>query len=374
MYLAVLLRSIIGFQNSPRISIVIFLVLIWGLVFLGNELLVRNNRWISISFASLELLIILLLLLVTHSIRSDLFAFLFAVTAMQVMRRHTPQVTAIVLGLSTIMTFFTLFQPFGVLQALALSLVYNSLGMFIAVYIWTTRQARNIQERQLELATELQQANRTLDHYAHEVHQLATGRERQRLARELHDSVTQTIFSMTLAVQTARKAMKRDRTRVAEQLDRLDYLAHGALSEMQTLVSELTPDGRPRDFIEELKQHLMERERLDSLSVDLQVKGNQTLTAAEESCLYRITQEALNNIVKHARIKTANLYLHLSQPLYMEIEDRGIGFDPDEINGGGRMGLKGMSERAADIGWNFKVKSTPGQGCLIRVEKGSLRK
>ena len=113
---------------------------------------------------------------------------------------------------------------------------------------------------------------------------------------------------------------------------------------------------------------------LDSLSVDLQVKGNQTLTAAEESCLYRITQEALNNIVKHARIKTANLYLHLSQPLYMEIEDRGIGFDPDEINGGGRMGLKGMSERAADIGWNFKVKSTPGQGCLIRVEKGSLRK
>jgi signal transduction histidine kinase len=371
MYLAVLLRAIIGFHGSPQFSFVMILLLAWGLFFLVNELLIRNHHGPSILLACVELLVILSLLLITHSIRSDLFAFLFAVTAMQVMQRHTPLFTATVMGLSVLMTFFCLFQLYGILQALALTLVYNSLSVFVAAYIWTTRQARTIQEQQLMLTNELQVANRMLDRHAHQTQQLITSRERQRLARELHDSVTQTIFSMTLAVQTARMALKRDRHKVAIQLDRLDYLAQGALSEMQALVSQLVPIERPRDFFELIKQHLMERERFDDLSVNLQVEGDQSLSAVEESCLYRITQEALNNVIKHAHTKTASLRLHLTHPLYMEIEDHGMGFDPDDDKGDGKMGLRGMRERAAEIGWIFEVKSTPGQGSLIRIQKGS---
>jgi signal transduction histidine kinase len=371
MYLAVLLRAIIGFQAASQFNIVIMLMLAWGLLFLGNEVLVRNHQRVSILCAGIELMIILSLMLITHSIRSDLFAFLFAASTMQVMQRHATQVTATVIVLSVIMTFFSLFQLFGILQALALTLVYNALSVFIAAYIWMTRQAQMIQERQLLLTTELQEANRTLDRYARQAQQLATSRERQRLARELHDSVTQTIFSMTLAVQTARMAMKRDRNKVAVQLDRLDYLAQGALSEMQAMVSHFPSEEKPGDFIKLLKQHLLERKRLDDLLVNLQVEGNQSLSAVEESCLYRIAQEALNNIIKHAHTKTALLCLHLAPPLYMEIEDQGIGFDPDEDKGVGKMGLQGMRERAAEIGWDFEVKSMLGQGSLIRVQKGS---
>ena len=371
MYLAVLLRSIIGFQGSPQVSIVLMLVIGWGLIFLGSELLTRHLPRVSLIFAGLELFIILSLLLITHSIRSDLFAFLFAITAMQVMQRHPPRVTAIVICLSALMTFFNLFQLFGILQALALTMVYTALGIFLAAYVWATRQSQAIQEHQQALAGELQDVNKKLDIYSHQAKQLAESRERQHLARELHDSVTQTVFSMTLAVRTARMSMQRDRRQVASQLDRLDHLSRNALTEMQALIYQLTPEDRSGGFAEVLQRHLVERERLENLSVKLVVEGDQTLNSFEQSCLYRIAQESLNNIVKHSRVNSAVLRLHLTEPLCMEIEDGGVGFDPESITADGKIGLAGMRERAAEIGWKIEMQSMPGRGTIIRVRKGA---
>ena len=161
------------------------LVIGWGLIFLGSELLTRHLPRVSIVFAGLELLIILSLLLMTHSIRSDLFAFLFAIIGMQVMQLHSPRVTAIVIGLSALMTFFSLFQLFGILQALALTMVYTALGIFLAAYVWATRHSQAIQEHQQALAGELQNVNQKLDIYSHQAQQLAASRERQRLAARI---------------------------------------------------------------------------------------------------------------------------------------------------------------------------------------------
>jgi signal transduction histidine kinase len=374
MYAAVLLRSIIGYQGSPQFGLVMVLLLAWAIIFLGDVLLVSHRLWVSTVLVALEILIILSLLLITHSIRSDLFAFLFGITAMQVMQRHSPQVTAAVLALSALLTFLSLFQLFGILQAMALTLVYTALGIFLATYIWTTRQTRSIQKRYQVLSAELQEANTRLESYTDKAQKLTTSRERQRLARELHDSVTQTIFSMTLATQTARMSMNRDRRQVAAQLDRLDYLAQSALSEMQALVSHLNPEDMPGDFLEELRQHLAEREHVDNLKVTLEVDGDNSLTLAEEANLYRIAQEALNNIVKHACATTAILRLHLKEPFCMEIEDHGIGFDPNGINSSSKIGLVGMRERATEIGWNFEVESSSGRGTLIQVRKGTRQK
>jgi signal transduction histidine kinase len=310
MYAAVFIRSVIGFQKAPQFGLIITLLLAWALVFIGSDLLARRYPLLSSALIGLEIVIILSLLLMTHSIRSDLFAFLFAITGMQVMQRHTPRVTAIVIGLSASLTFLSLFQLFGILQALALTMVYTALSIFLAAYVWATRQSKAIQKHQQALTSELQDANQKLDSYSHQAHQLAASRERQRLARELHDSVTQTIFSMTLAVQTARMSMRRDRRQVATQLDRLDYLTHSALAEMQTLISQLTPEDRDGGFIELLQQHLAERGRLENLSVKLDVEGDQVLNSVEQSSLYRIAQEALNNIVKHSRVNSAFMRLH----------------------------------------------------------------
>jgi signal transduction histidine kinase len=374
MYLAILLRSIIGFQDSPQLSLVLILLFFLAVLFLGSTFLAHDSPWIFTVLISFEVFTILALLLITHSIRSDLFAFLFAITAMQVMQEYNQRITAAVIGVSAIITFLSLFQIFGILQALALTLVYNALSVFLAVYIWSTRQARIIQDKQFALTAELQEANHKLDDYARRAQQLTTSRERQRLARELHDSVSQTIFSMTLAAQIARKSMKSDHHKVAAQLDRLDYLTQSALSEMQMLVSHLAPEDQTGDFLEDLKQHLAERERLDNVCVALNVNGDGSLTKAEEISLYRIAQEALNNIVKHAHTPSAVLRLHLIEPFWMEIEDHGIGFNPYDIKGDEKMGVEGMRERAAEIGWDIKVISHPGCGTLIHVWKGELGK
>lgn len=370
MFAAVLLRSILIFQVSPLLGVILIVLLAWLLIFLGSTLLARRYPWASALLIGLEILFILSLLLLTHSVHSDFFAFLFAITGMQVMQQYTPRGTAVVIGFSALLTFFSLLQPIGDLQALALTLAYTALSVFLAVYIGSTRRAWVIQERQHALTGELLEANHKLESYTHNAQRLATSRERQRLARELHDSVTQTIFSMNLAAQSARLLLNRDHQQVAAQLDRLDYLAESALSEMQVLISQLAPETRSGSFLDALQQHLADRQRLDGLSASLEVEGNQPLNPAEEASLFRIAQEALNNIVKHARTTTAVLRLHLAEPFWMEVEDRGAGFDPQRAKGGGRVGLAGMRERAAEIGWIFEAESTPGRGTCIRVKKG----
>ena len=218
--------------------------------------------------------------------------------------------------------------------------------------------------------SQLQQANQKLEFHAHQQELLITGRERQRLARELHDSVTQTIFSMTLTTQSALLLLARDRSRVSGQLDRLDQLAQSAQAEMRTLISHLFPvPVTGGDFVNALQRHLEDRRRLDSLVVTLEVQGYQPFEPAEEVNLFRIAQEALNNIVKHAGVQQAVIRLHRSELPWMEIEDHGIGFDPQRIAAGGRMGLASMGERANEIGWTLQVDSAPGFGTRIRVEK-----
>ncbi len=371
MYLAVLLRAIVGFQQSTQFALVMILLLVWAITFGGAAWLAHNHHWSSNILIGIELLIIVVLLFGTYSIRSDLFAFLFGITIMQVMRQHSPVVTASVIAFSALVTYISLFQLFGVLQALALALVYSALSAFLAAYIWTSRQTMAIQAGQVALSKDLRDANIKLEDSARTVQQLATSRERQRLARELHDSVTQTIFSMTLATQTARMSMKKDGQQVAAQLDRVEYLAQSALSEMQVLVSQLAPEDHPSNFLDDLRQHLVERQRRDNLLVNLKLEGDQSLSPAEETCLFRIVQEALNNIVKHASTTHADLRLHLAEPFWVEIEDHGIGFDPGDIVVDGKLGLAGMQERAHEIGWSFDLNSTPGQGTLVRIQKGS---
>ncbi len=310
---------------------------------------------------------ILVLLLGT---RQDFFAFLFPILHMQAMRRSSPRVVGGLIALTAVLTYLSLVGAVGALQALALGLIYSALGALMSAYIWSTRRAMIVAEQQQALVGELQEANARLEFHARQQEQLAVVRERQRLGRELHDSVTQTIFSMTLTTQSALLLLERDLGKVAAQLDRLDQLAQSAMAEMQVLISRLAPQGvTAGGFVSALQRHLEERRSLDNLTVALEVEGNQRLDPLEEAGLFRIAQEALNNIVKHAGVSQAIVRLNLAEPPWMEVEDRGTGFDPQQVPGHGRMGMAGMGERAAEIGWTLRVESAPGAGTRIRVEK-----
>lgn len=367
MFAASTLRAFIVLRESDLLAQVLLLHAFCLLLFIGNTLLPRRLPWTTAIFLALQGGLILYLMLVTGE---DFFAFLFGLIGMQAMQRYSPRVAGVLIGLFATLIFLALLSRIGWLQALALTLIYSTLGAFMAAYIWSTRRAAIVQEQQQALVVELQEANQQLEFHARQQERLAAGRERQRLARELHDSVTQTIFSMTLTTQSALLLLERDRGQVAGQLDRLDQLAQSAMAEMQLLISRLTPQPvTGSGFVSSLQHHLDERRRLENLDVTLEAQGDRPLDPAEESSLFRIAQEALNNIVKHARVLQASIRLHLNESPQMEIEDHGIGFDPQQVTGGGRMGLAGMSERAAEIGWILQVESAPNSGTCIRVKK-----
>jgi signal transduction histidine kinase len=143
------------------------------------------------------------------------------------------------------------------------------------------------------------------------------------------------------------------------------------MAEMQELISRLAPPAASGDFVALLQQHLDDRRRMDDLAVTLEVEGDQPLSPAEQTSLLRIAQEALNNVVKHARVKQAFIRLHLEEPFWMEVEDSGCGFDKQQALGRERMGMAGMGERATEIGWSLRVTSSPGSGTCIRVEKST---
>ena len=367
MFAAAAVRSILVFQESPFFAQILLLMSGWALAFLGIALLGRKLPWLAVILMGTETLLTLNMLLIS---RADFFVFLFAIPSMQVMQQFRTREATVAVGITTLLTFLTLFRPFGIFYSLGTAVIFFGGSVFLVVYIRSTRQARVIQDQQQTLVNELQQANRQLESYAQQLQQLAAGRERQRLARELHDSVTQTIFSMTLTTQSALMLLERDRNQVAAQLDRLDQLARSTLSEMQFLISRLAPENAG-GFISTLQQHIDDRRRLDNLTVRLDVEGNEVLTAAEEQSLFRIAQEALNNIVKHAGVTQAAIRLHLDEPPWMEVEDHGIGFDPRQAKGMGRVGLVSMKERADEIGWRLSVGSSPGTGTRIRVQRDS---
>ena len=369
MFAAAALRALLILPRSPHFDLVLLLLAVALSAFIGSILISSKSSRLSALLIGLEVVMIIALLLIS---RTDFFGFLFAIVGMQAMQQYSPRVVAGIIAFCALLTFLVLFQPYGILQALALTLAFTGVSAFATAYIGSTRRAQIVQIRQQQLMRELREANHQLESYSQQVRQLAAERERQHLARELHDSVTQTIFSMTLTTQSALLLLDRDRQQVAEQLHRLNQLVQSALADIQMLVSELASEARAGSgFVAKLQQHLAVRQRLDNLCVALKIEGNEALRAEEEAGLFRIAQEALNNIIKHAGVSQATLRLHLVDPFWMEIEDGGTGFDPEQARGGGRVGLTGMSERAAEIGWIFWVKSCPGQGTLIRVEKPS---
>jgi signal transduction histidine kinase len=193
--------------------------------------------------------------------------------------------------------------------------------------------------------------------------------ERNRLARDLHDSVTQTVFSMNLAAQSAHLLLAQDPPRCAGQLLRIEELAACALREIQSLVSQLKPRSIVEDGLPVALHQLAEQMAANGLQVSLHVHGEKTLAEAVSTGLYSIAHEALINVLKHSGSCEAMVRLNLAKERScLEIEDHGQGFNTESTAGRrGHLGLAGMFEQAREIGWRLSVSSRDGQGTCLRV-------
>ena len=245
------------------------------------------------------------------------------------------------------------------------------LGLVLLVFagfqwrLMTSRaNARILEQRIAERTGQLNKANELLREKAT---QDAVAAERTRLARDLHDAVTQTLFSATLIAEVLPDLWEKNRREGNRRLEELRQLTRGALAEMRTLLVELRPNALIEiplpTLLRQLTDALIGRARLD---IQLHCSGERDLPPDVQVGLYRIAQESLNNIVKHSRATQAVVSLHISDTLRLTVADNGQGFDvstvtPDHI------GLRIMRERAEAIGAQFKVESAPGEGTRISV-------
>lgn len=197
---------------------------------------------------------------------------------------------------------------------------------------------------------------------------LAVVEERSRLARELHDSVTQCLYAVTLySDATVRLLELGEQNMAIENVHKISSTTREALGEMRLLIFELRPQVLQEEgLVGALETRLDAVERRVGLQTAIHVHGNARLNLEVEEGLYRIAVEALNNVVKHARAHSVAIWLDLnSKTIAMEVVDDGVGFDLADKSG---MGLRGMAERAGQLGGRFVVDSKPGAGTKARVE------
>jgi nitrate/nitrite-specific signal transduction histidine kinase len=202
----------------------------------------------------------------------------------------------------------------------------------------------------------------------------ATAAERNRLARELHDAVTQTLFSASLIADVIPRIWRRDPEEGLRSLEELRQLTRGALAEMRTLLLEMRPESVDRSDIKLLLTQLAEafigRVRVP---VSLAVQGDCELTREVKIVFYRVAQEALNNIAKHAGARQVELVLEcLPGQATLTIQDDGLGFEPDAMEPG-HMGISFMRERASSIGARLSVESQAGEGTTVELDWRAAR-
>jgi signal transduction histidine kinase len=195
--------------------------------------------------------------------------------------------------------------------------------------------------------------------------------ERNRLARDLHDSVTQSLFSVTLLSEAALSLLDRDPAKARERLERANELAQGALAEMRALIFQLRPMTLQEEgLISALKKHLSALHSRHGPVVELQVTGSvRRLSAPIEDAAFGIVQESLNNVVKHANAPRTQVQLHFGpDALGVATVDNGVGFDPAAARLTPTLGMSSMRERAEGIGGRLVVESAPAQGTKISAE------
>ncbi|NWG22210.1 MAG: GAF domain-containing protein [Chloroflexi bacterium] len=258
---------------------------------------------------------------------------------------------------------------YGAVLAVPMSVQGEMYGGLVLYY----PTPRNIQPDEIELVSmfasqaSLAIENALLRAQAAEGAALA---ERGRLARDLHDAVSQTLFSASLIAEVLPRLWERSPEIAAQKLEELRQLTRGALSEMRTLLLELRPAALDEMDLADLIRHLANAFTARArLPVNLTVEGQADPPANVKAVFYRVAQEALNNIVKHAAASQVSITLQReNNDVLLHVRDDGRGFDPFHVSPAS-LGLGIMRERAETIGAHLDIRSRPGQGTLVTLRK-----
>jgi signal transduction histidine kinase len=258
--------------------------------------------------------------------------------------------------------FFFFPPPYTFLVVKAEDLL--TLVVFLATAIITGQLASALRRR-VEQARSREHELRLLYEQAQE---LASLQERQRLARELHDSVSQALYAIGLGAHTAREAIASDSEQALASIDYVLALAEAGLAEMRALIFELRPESLEIEgLVAALTKQVAVLRTRYKLNVEADLGEEPDLSMEMKHALYRIAQEALHNIVKHARASVVVLRLaRQANEIILQVRDNGRGFD-QAGHFPGHLGLRSMHERVSKMGGTLTIESVPGQGTCVGV-------
>jgi len=235
-------------------------------------------------------------------------------------------------------------------------------------------QLNGFNETDLELMTLLaNQAGIAIENARlyEEAKKMAALDERQRLSRELHDSVTQSLYGISLYAQAASGKIDLQEIAQARQyIDDIQNTAQESLADMRLLIYELRPPILEKEgLVTAIQSRLTSVEDRAGIKSSLNSSLTGRLPFETEEGLYQIAREALNNIIKHAHAKNISIHIEeTGETISMKISDDGVGFVPAVASRQGRLGITNMQERARYHGWQFNITSSPGHGTCIQVE------
>ncbi|GHA18177.1 hypothetical protein GCM10010389_65330 [Streptomyces echinoruber] len=201
--------------------------------------------------------------------------------------------------------------------------------------------------------------------------ELTIAEERSRLAHELHDAVSQKLFSLRLTAQAAARLVDRDPARAKGELRRVAALAAEAADELRAAVVELRPAALDEDgLVATLRTQVQVLDRAHTARVTFTADGVRALPSAQEEAMLRVAQEALHNALRHSGARRVDVTLERrGGKAVLRVADDGRGFDPRSVRRAGRhLGLVSMRDRANGVGGRLTVESAPGKGTTIEME------
>lgn len=371
IYLAVFIRVLAFSTEQPPQGPLVLILIIFGVVLTTELNISKKIRSYPVFYLIIQSILAIICFLIPP--RFDFLPTLFIPLVMRAIFVYgypTGYYWMLFFGLS--MVYPMLITWDGEIQG------YVMIGLFWVLYLLTGNIANQIRKVELSrrenerLLLELQKTHRQLQDYVSQIEDNAAAKTRSHMAQELHDSVTQTIFTVNLAAQTAGLLLKKEPVKVTREIERMVELAGNASDEITALVSQFRPRSIVSDGLPAAITRLADERKLrDGLVIELELEGRNELSESTAIGLYRITQEALNNISKHAESDEVLIRMNLkNNPYFLEVIDHGKGFlmssDPTRSE---HLGLAGIMSRAKEINWKVMIESHPGEGTRVHLEE-----
>ncbi len=246
-------------------------------------------------------------------------------------------------------------------------LLFSGLGIITGVWAGYNLRVRSIEMRRQELERQVAERTREIERLFEQMKELAIIEERNRLARELHDSAKQKAFAALAQIGAANGLIQRNTTAAQSHIREAENLVHDVIQELTFLIQEMYPMAlKEKGLVLTLREYVYEWESRSDIKAGLRVEGDFHLPLKVEQSLYRITQETLANAARHSHASSVDMALvYDTNQVSLSIADDGCGFDVDQKPKG--VGLRSIRERAESVGGRLILQSKPGNGTRIKV-------